>query len=66
LIHSQFYCAARGDPDGGPKDLIPPQILETFPLPDSTGIKNLSEIELTFSERMDDGSVNQSVFISRC
>ncbi len=64
LIHSQFYCAARGDPDGGPKDLIPPQIIETFPLPDSTGIKNLSEIELTFSERMDDGSVNQSVFIS--
>ena len=64
LIHSQFYCAARGDPDGGPKDLIPPQIIETFPLPDSTGIKNLPKIELTFSEKMDDGSVNQSVFIS--
>ncbi len=64
LIHSQFYCAARGYPDGGPADLIPPRIIETFPLPDSIGIEQLDEIELTFSERMNDASVNQSVFIS--
>jgi hypothetical protein len=64
VIHLQVYCAARGYPEGGPKDVIPPQIIKTMPLPDSTGIRKLSKVELTFSERMDDGSVNQAVFIS--
>lgn len=61
---SQFACAARGRPGGGPLDQVPPQIIYSFPTADSVNVKNLDEIELVFSERMDDGSVTQSIFIS--
>jgi hypothetical protein len=64
LLHSQFYCASRGAPQGGPIDQDPPGIIGTVPLPDSTGIDKLEEIELIFSERMEEASVNQSIFIS--
>jgi hypothetical protein len=64
LLRSQFNCAARGIPGGGPPDQIPPQVINTFPAADSTGIKKINKIEFVFSERMDDASVNQSIFIS--
>jgi hypothetical protein len=57
-------CAVRGRPGGGPVDKTPPEILFTHPRPDSTRIENLESIEIYFSERMDEASVEQSIFIS--
>jgi hypothetical protein len=51
-------------PGGGPIDRTPPEILQTDPHPDSTGITNLSEIILLFSERMDESTTVNAVFIS--
>jgi len=64
FICSHFQCAARGLPSGGPKDQVPPQIIETFPASDSTGVKNINKIKIVFSERMTEADVNQSIFIS--
>lgn len=60
----QLSCAARGRPGGGPKDTTPPVIVETDPKPDSTGLENLNEILIVFSERMNTGSVESSIFVS--
>ena len=65
LCLTQFLtCAARGRPGGGPADKIPPEIIYTFPQPDSVNIADLQKIEIYFSERMNEGSVSQSLFIS--
>jgi hypothetical protein len=60
----ELNCASRGRPGGGPTDTIPPTIIATEPRPDSTGLVKLDEIELYFSERMNEGSVENSIFIS--
>ncbi len=60
----QYGCASRGRPGGGPIDKIPPEITATFPQPDSLNITNLQNIEIQFSERMDEASVANSIFIS--
>jgi len=59
-----FKCATRGRPGGGPVDKIPPEIIYTFPTSDSLGVENLEEIQIHFSERMDENSVIKSIFIS--
>lgn len=66
IILFVFYlnCATRGRPGGGPVDKIPPEIIETFPAPDSTGLSNLEKVEIYFSERMNESSVENSLFIS--
>ena len=50
IILFVFYlnCATRGRPGGGPVDKIPPEIIETFPAADSTGLSNLEKIEIYF------------------
>ena len=60
----QLNCATRGRPGGGPVDKIPPKIIWTFPAADSTGLKDLDKIEIYFSERMNESSVQNSLFIS--
>jgi hypothetical protein len=57
-------CAGRGRPGGGPVDKIPPTVIATYPSPDSTGLEHLEEIEIIFSERMNEGSTGNSIFIS--
>jgi len=59
-----FQCASRGRPGGGPVDKIPPEIIFTYPTADSTNINELESIEVRFSERMDEVSVTNSIFIS--
>lgn len=57
-------CASRGRPGGGPVDKTPPLIVGTEPRPDSTGLEKLDKIEIFFSERMSENSVESSIFIS--
>jgi hypothetical protein len=61
---TQLNCASRGRPGGGPLDKTPPVIIETFPRADSTGLTELAKLEIYFSERMNEGSVQSSIFIS--
>ncbi len=63
-LFMQYGCASRGRPGGGPVDKIPPEIVYTFPQPDSLNIDDLEKIEFHFSERMDEASVVNSIFIS--
>ena len=59
-----FKCATKGRPGGGPVDKTPPEVIFTFPASDSLGVDFLDEIQLVFSERMDENSVIKSLFIS--
>jgi len=61
---SQFFCASRGRPGGGPVDKTPPYLIETEPRPDSTGLDSIEEIIMMFSERMNEPSVEKSIFLS--
>ena len=56
-------CAGQVPPSGGPPDTTPPTIIRT--VPDSNAI-HVSEnhIELEFSEYVDRGKVQESIFIS--
>ncbi len=60
----ELNCASRGRPGGGPEDKTPPQIIGTEPRPDTTGLELLDKIEIYFSERMNEISVENSIFIS--
>ncbi len=57
-------CATRGYPSGGPEDKTPPEIISTFPAIDSLNVKDLDEIIINFSERMNESSVQSALFIS--
>jgi Bacterial Ig-like domain len=57
-------CASKRAPGGGPQDKTPPEIIFTFPSPDSTGVKNLVDLKISFSESIDESSINNSIFIS--
>ncbi|GAB4368165.1 MAG: Ig-like domain-containing protein [Calditrichia bacterium] len=47
-----FYCAHKVAPGGGPPDKTPPQVVRSFPTPDSVGISHLDFIEIEFSENI--------------
>ena len=51
-------------PGGGPVDKTPPEVIKTFPTPDSTNVKQLSVISFEFSESMNEGSIANTIFIS--
>jgi uncharacterized protein (DUF2141 family) len=57
-------CASRARPGGGPVDKTAPVILQTNPVTDTTKLKDVQEIKFVFSERMNESSVTQSLFIS--
>lgn len=56
-------CAGQRPPEGGPVDLIPPEIISVFPAPNTTRFSG-SEISFEFSEYVDRRSVEEAVFIS--
>ncbi len=56
-------CAGQAPPSGGPPDSTPPQIIDSYPLPNSLQF-NGKKIVLKFSEYVDRTSVEQSVFFS--
>lgn len=58
-----FTCANPRYPSGGPQDIIPPKIVESYPL---TNTVNFEEnfISFTFSEYVDKNSFREAVFFS--
>lgn len=58
-------CAVQAPPSGGPVDRTPPEIVNTSLLPGTVNVpENLHEIQITFSERMKEGSERNNVFVS--
>lgn len=55
-----FSCATRGNPDGGPRDTIPPQLDTAFPPNQSLHFK-AQEIELHFNEYIKVQSPNEQI-----
>ena len=54
--------AAIHSPSGGPKDVTPPEIIKIMPPNGSVNIKNKT-IEITFSEYLDESSIDKSLRI---
>ena len=63
LAIAAFHCAGQVAPSGGPKDTIPPKIVETYPVTKAIGFHD-NVIQLTFDKWMDKSSVNESIFLS--
>lgn len=58
-------CAVQMAPSGGPVDKIPPEILRTVPLSGAIHLPtDLSQIKIEFSERMQEGTERNNLFIS--
>ena len=64
IITFILACARQLPPPGGPVDTIPPEVVETLPVPGATEVPTGTKIELLFSERMNNQSVENAVFIS--
>ena len=56
-------CAYKVAPSGGPEDKTPPEIIHTFPAPDSTNIESLPYLEFRFSEAVDKASFRNETWI---
>lgn len=56
-------CAGQFPPSGGPVDLTPPQIVETYPENNTTMFRD-QKVSLKFDEYVERGSVERSIFIS--
>jgi uncharacterized protein (DUF2141 family) len=56
-------CAGQRPPEGGPVDLVPPEIISVYPAPNTTHFSG-SEIALEFNEYVDRRSVEEAIFIS--
>lgn len=56
-------CANRGNPEGGPKDETPPEIIKTVPENYSTNFKG-TEIKITFNEFIKIKDVQKQLIIS--
>jgi uncharacterized protein (DUF2141 family) len=57
-------CANDEAPPGGPPDTTPPQVLASIPSNGDIGIAVDSRIEIQFSERVDQSTTSNAVFIS--
>jgi len=57
-------CANQGFPPGGPVDNTPPQIVSTYPEPNSLNVTRRTNVELEFTEKIDSRSVQNAIFIS--
>ncbi len=65
IIFFLFYgCATRGNPSGGPLDRTPPYISVIYPDSNATMVSGLKEISIEFSERMNEATLVNSLFIS--
>lgn len=58
-----WQCAGQVPPEGGPKDLEPPQIIGVYPEPNSTNVET-DVIRFQFSKYVDRNSFQQALFIS--
>jgi hypothetical protein len=56
-------CAHQVYPTGGPVDLEPPKIVDTYPIPNSLNV-NTNKIHFEFDEYVDRSSFEKSVYIS--
>jgi hypothetical protein len=65
LTCSLIFCSCAGQipPSGGPPDTIPPEILETYPLPRTLQFSD-NVLRLTFSEYVDQRSLEEAFFVS--
>lgn len=57
-------CASQGPPPGGPEDKKPPEIIDTFPKPDTTNVNRDVKIIIEFNESVDPFSCQESIFIT--
>ena len=57
-------CAQEGFPPGGPQDTFPPDIVSTTPETGTTDVPLDVSPVFVFNERMDERSVEESIFIS--
>ena len=57
-------CASQRPPSGGPVDKTAPDIVEVFPEPNATMVPLESSVEMLFSERMNNKTVEDAIFIS--
>ncbi|PIB37006.1 hypothetical protein BFP72_17150 [Reichenbachiella sp. 5M10] len=58
-----YSCATQGSPTGGPKDTIPPILLESNPEHKSINFKG-KEFHFSFSERIDASKLKQKLIIT--
>ena len=58
-----YSCAAVSTPEGGPKDITPPELISSNPKSGSLQFKG-GEVILSFSEYIDEKSISNSISIS--
>ncbi|RKY59288.1 MAG: hypothetical protein DRP94_04020 [Candidatus Latescibacterota bacterium] len=56
-------CARVAPPPGGPPDRTPPEVVRTYPEDGETSVPSGRAIEVTFSEHMDERSVERAFFL---
>lgn len=56
-------CAKKGFPPGGPADIAPPDVIETFPPNGSTKVEPSSQLKITFSEKMQKKFTQEAVLL---
>ncbi|HDZ11768.1 MAG TPA: hypothetical protein ENH53_06085, partial [Bacteroidetes bacterium] len=59
-----FSCARQGMPPGGPVDRTPPRVLKTIPPNRVVHVSRTTQIQITFSEKMDRASLNDALFFA--
>lgn len=64
-VYLAFACAKVIHPEGGPKDLVPPKLLSTYPIHGSTMFKG-RKITLTFDKEVDQKGLYTKLKISPC
>ena len=57
-------CARQGMPPGGPEDRTPPRIVGTVPPSGATHVSTSTPIQLTFSEKVEQKSINDALFLA--
>ncbi|MEO9965835.1 MAG: Ig-like domain-containing protein [Reichenbachiella sp.] len=58
-----YACANQGTPTGGPRDTIPPTLLETLPINKSTNYKN-KQFKFVFNERVSADKLKSQLLIT--
>lgn len=63
IISALTSCAVIENPSGGPKDNVPPTVLSSYPINQTTEFKD-NKIELIFSEYTNKQTVLQNIYIT--
>lgn len=59
-----FSCAKMGKPPGGPEDKRGPEVIETFPAGDATGVSRRLQATVRFDEAVNRRAVEDALFLS--